>query len=112
MTDKPESGFEFYSSIPMKTLLPEHANYQHDSSRNRTCRVGSFAPNRLSLFDMHGNVWEWCDDKAAWLTTEFRLIRGGAWREQASECRASKVAAPTEPWLYYDLGLRVARVPR
>src|SRR5262249_32881391 len=59
----------------------------------RTCQVGSYKPNTFGLFDVHGNVWEWCHD---WYSSdvyqetkrrdpqgpnggESRVLRGGAW---------------------------------
>src|SRR5262249_3385315 len=44
-------------------LLPRYANYQANS-KERAWPVGQKRPNDLGLFDAHGNVWNWCQDKA------------------------------------------------
>jgi formylglycine-generating enzyme required for sulfatase activity len=70
----------------------------------RTSSVGSFHANAFGLFDMHGNIWEWCQDAwhvnyeeapidgSAWLDNHYnnyRLLRGGSWVSGPFSCRSA-----------------------
>lgn len=115
-TGKSDSDFDFYLTKPARQLLPEEANFDNGNGVRRTCKVGSYAPNRLGLYDMHGNVWEWCADDVVTDPQQpslapLRAVRGGSWPNEASTCTATSrlVRAP----IYRDnnYGLRLARVP-
>jgi serine/threonine protein kinase/formylglycine-generating enzyme required for sulfatase activity/Leucine-rich repeat (LRR) protein len=106
-----DHAYDFYLKYPANELKPDQANYLHDNSLRRPCKVGSYPPNRLGLYDMHGNVSEWCldaltDEKGE----ERRPIRGGSFRHYASDSRASGRGEVPPLGTLADLGLRLARV--
>lgn len=84
------------------------------NSGNTTHPVAQKAPNAWGLYDMLGNVWEWCEDTwhdsyvdapedgSAWITGQgsLRVYRGGSWANRARRCRC----ASRNYWLPGDLG--------
>jgi uncharacterized protein (TIGR02996 family) len=111
-----DCSFDFYLDRPTNDLSSVQANFNgnHPGGKalkgpflHRPTRVGSYRPNRLGLYDMHGNVWERCNDTHS--GTQVR--RGGAWSSDGSYCRASvwRMDGPAEQYFY--VGFRVARVP-
>jgi serine/threonine protein kinase/formylglycine-generating enzyme required for sulfatase activity len=109
--DKEDFGFNFYLDRPTIAPQPKHSNFK-ESGWNRTCMVGTFIPNRLGLYDMHGNVWEWCDNEE--VTKDGRTLRhcrSGGWRNNAEWCTVVRHISLPPDYRNDDVGLRVARVP-
>ena len=74
----------------------------------RPTKVGSYAPNKLGLYDMHGNVWQFCEDLYV-AGASPRVVRGGSWVNNAEYCTAA-IRAPAGG-RQYMVGFRLARVP-
>ena len=114
LADKAESAFDFYLEKPTNTLLASQANFM-DANLNRTNKVGSYSPNRLGLFDMHGNVGEWCQDEFpaapnAPSGAVQHAVRGGSFGTRTEFRRTSLLK--TYPLTYRGkCGLRLVRVP-
>jgi hypothetical protein len=90
--------------------LPAQANF--GKGLHRTLRVGSYQPNRLGLYDLCGNVWEWCDDAEKTVDgAPQRVARGGSWLSRPPHCRAAHRDVVPLSRRDAKLGLRVARVP-
>jgi formylglycine-generating enzyme required for sulfatase activity len=110
LKERVESAFDYYLDQPTDRLLPQQANFK-ESQLLRPCKVGSYPPNRLGLYDMHGNVQEWYADEEK--TPKGLLARtfGGGWQNDARHCRAAyhSINQPTSRTRYR--GLRLARVP-
>lgn len=114
-----------------ETITTKIANYNGEytygsapqgENRQETVDVGSLPANAFGLYEMHGNVWEWCRDKyhndyrgmpvdgSAWVSGNNNpwLLRGGSWFSQSSVCRSSaRLDGSNSDVAVYDFGFRV-----
>ena len=116
-----------------ETIAPELANYRGTSTyndgpkgdyREKTIDVGSFPANAWGLYDMHGNVYEWCEDDwhsnyenaptdgSAWVESDrkdtYRLLRGGSWNNGPVSCRSANRINDTRDGRDNNVGFRVS----
>jgi formylglycine-generating enzyme required for sulfatase activity len=68
--------------------------------------VGSKAPNSIGIYDMSGNVWEWCKDNADG-NSELYVVRGGCWGDSAGNSRVTMRASSAPGTRGINLGFRV-----
>jgi formylglycine-generating enzyme required for sulfatase activity len=91
--------------------------------RQETTNAGKFPPNAFGLYDMHGNVWEWCADPwhdsykdapidgSVWeknpSNDSYRLLRGGSWGNNPSFCRSASRLRIDRDFRHYSVGFRI-----
>jgi formylglycine-generating enzyme required for sulfatase activity len=121
-TSKEECSFHFYLDKPSNALSSKLANFDGNRPEGgaakgvfleRTTKVGSYPANRLGLYDLHGNVWEWCSDwyEPSYQQVSSRVVRGGSWSSRGCGCQAASRSRDVPSDRSFYLGFRVARVP-
>jgi formylglycine-generating enzyme required for sulfatase activity len=118
----------FYVGPTLTTDLANHnGNHIYGQGpngeyRQETTDVREFPPNSFGLYDLHGNVWEWCQDNwhgsykgapvngVAWTdegNAELRVCRGGSWYDDPDLCRSAFRGSNVPGYRDSDLGFRV-----
>ncbi|MEO3766735.1 formylglycine-generating enzyme family protein [Streptomyces sp. B8F3] len=96
---------------PRYGQLDEVAWYRGNSD-GQIHAVGGKRPNAWGLYDMLGNVWDWCwDVYDAEVYGTYRVLRGGGWADEQWSCRASVRRRSHPTFRIDDVGFRIVRSP-
>lgn len=95
-------GYEYSGSNDLYRVA-----WYEENSNNMTHPVAQKLDNELCIYDMSGNVWEWCSDLYN-SSSSSRVIRGGSWLSSATDCRVAYRGYCSPGNRSYDLGLRLA----
>lgn len=116
----------YFGQLLTTNLVNYNGYYSYNGSpngenRGETTEVGFFPANRWGLHDMHGQVWEWCDDSwhdncngaptdgSAWTKggNIRKVIRGGSWFSDPGYCRSAYRDCDIPGGRYHNIGFRV-----
>ncbi len=98
----------------------DRAGWYSENSGSRTHPVAQKVPNAFGLYDMHGNVWEWCQDwyggypdgsvtnPKGLSSSTGHVLRGGGWYDLARYCRSATRNSSSPDIRLYHFGFRVA----
>lgn len=115
--------FEYYTGDDEQAL--KRAGWYDGNSDSRTHSVGQKEANEFGLYDMHGNVWEWCeddwhntyegapDDGSTWIDHprgNRRVLRGGSWYDNPRHCRSAHRVDDDPAARYSNDGFRLVRM--
>ena len=85
--------------------------WYNKNSGGRTHPVGTKKSNSFGLYDISGNVWEWCSDPKGPDSDNSRILRGGSWGGNGGLCRSANRIWNSPSYWYIIIGFRCARAP-
>jgi formylglycine-generating enzyme required for sulfatase activity len=129
-----ETQWEYAAASNLNSVFSsgDHLNdnaWYIQNTNNRTMPVGLKEANAFGLFDMSGNVWEWCQDDFQYDLSDIlgngepifdrhensirrTVVRGGSFSENAMNCRLCKRSVRDSKFIGHDIGFRILFYPR